>query len=814
MKNKKNISILFLIFFFINCNLVYGEEIVFETPEIEALSGEIIKANKGGKAVINSNSEILADKFTYNKKIKVLTAEGNVLIVDKLNDIITESNKIIYEKNLEKYFSEGITKIKIQNKYIINSKNVTLMLGENSFFSEENTTVEDDENNFYIADKFRYLINDKLFRGSKVILNSNSGDVYQFEDVFVNLKTKELNGKDLEINFEKSTFGNNKNEPRLKGNKAYSDINTTTISKGVFTTCKRREDKKCPPWIIEAKEAKHDKNKKTIYYKNAWLKIYDVPVLYYPYFFHPDPTVKRQSGFLTPQIGESQTLGASAYVPYFYVISDREDLTIKPRYFTDGKFSAQTEYRKVTKKSNHVFDFSLTQGHDSSSSDINDSRSHFFSNSIIDIDSSIFDVSNLEIQLQKTSNNTYLKLFNLQSPLFGKGGSRNISTLNSFINLTANNEDLDFEASAEVYEKLDKKDTDRDKYEFIFPSYNLNKNINSFDGLSGNLSINSSGSHHLYDSSVKESQITNDLLYQSEDKFLNNGIKNNYNLLFKNFNSHGKNSSSYNDSVQSKLLSTFIFESSYPLLREGMDFNNYLTPKLSLRYSPSNMEDIRDSDRRIDINNIFSIDRIGDSSTVESGQSLTIGAEYKKTSKNGAIPNDIFELSLATVFRDEINEEIPTSSSLGKKSSDVVGHLKIEPNKFFNTSYNFSIDNNLDQLKYNDLTTKFSINNFVTSFKYIEERDNIGDENYLQNTTSYTFNENSTVSFSTRKNKKTDLTEFYDLIYQYKNDCLTAAIEYNKEYYNDSDIKPTEQLYFSLTIVPLGSYETKNILPK
>jgi len=284
--------------------------------------------------------------------------------------------------------------------------------------------------------------------------------------------------------------------------------------------------------------------------------------------------------------------------------------------------------------------------------------------------------------------------------------------------------------------------------------------------------------------------------------------------LFKNFNSHGKNSSSYNDSVQSKLLSTFIFESSYPLLREGMDFNNYLTPKLSLRYSPSNMEDIRDSDRRIDINNIFSIDRIGDSSTVESGQSLTIGAEYKKTSKNGAIPNDIFELSLATVFRDEINEEIPTSSSLGKKSSDVVGHLKIEPNKFFNTSYNFSIDNNLDQLKYNDLTTKFSINNFVTSFKYIEERDNIGDENYLQNTTSYTFNENSTVSFSTRKNKKIDLTEFYDLIYQYKNDCLTAAIEYNKEYYNDSDIKPTEQLYFSLTIVPLGSYETKNILPK
>ena len=57
----------------------------------------------------------------------------------------------------------------------------------------------------------------------------------------------------------------------------------------------------------------------------------------------------------------------------------------------------------------------------------------------------------------------------------------------------------------------------------------------------------------------------------------------------------------------------------------------------------------------------------------------------------------------------------------------------------------------------------------------------------------------------TRKNKKTDMTEFYKLVYQYKNDCLTAAIEYNKNYYEDSDLKPSENIFFSLTIVPLGT---------
>jgi LPS-assembly protein len=112
------------------------------------------------------------------------------------------------------------------------------------------------------------------------------------------------------------------------------------------------------------------------------------------------------------------------------------------------------------------------------------------------------------------------------------------------------------------------------------------------------------------------------------------------------------------------------------------------------------------------------------------------------------------------------------------------------------------------------LDAQFTVNNFITSFKYLEENDNIGDENYIQNDTSFQFNENSSIGFSVRKNKKIDLTEYYNLIYQYKNDCLTAAIKYKKDFYVDNDLKPTEQLFFSLTIIPLGAYETTNIIPK
>ena len=51
------------------------------------------------------------------------------------------------------------------------------------------------------------------------------------------------------------------------------------------------------------------------------------------------------------------------------------------------------------------------------------------------------------------------------------------------------------------------------------------------------------------------------------------------------------------------------------------------------------------------------------------------------------------------------------------------------------------------------------------------------------------------------------MTEYYDLVYEYKNDCLTAGIKYKKSYYSDGDLKPKEDLLFTITLFPLTSYE-------
>ena len=108
--------------------------------------------------------------------------------------------------------------------------------------------------------------------------------------------------------------------------------------------------------------------------------------------------------------------------------------------------------------------------------------------------------------------------------------------------------------------------------------------------------------------------------------------------------------------------------------------------------------------------------------------------------------------------------------------------------------------------EYSYITVPEGIN---TTFNFIEENGVIGDTNTLENNTTLKFDDANFFTFNTRRNKKIDLTEYYNLIYEYKNDCLIAGIKYKKSYYEDRDLKPSENLLFSITLSPLTSFEQK-----
>ena len=101
------------------------------------------------------------------------------------------------------------------------------------------------------------------------------------------------------------------------------------------------------------------------------------------------------------------------------------------------------------------------------------------------------------------------------------------------------------------------------------------------------------------------------------------------------------------------------------------------------------------------------------------------------------------------------------------------------------------------------------MNNFVSTFNFLEKAGETGDVNTIENTTKISFDNQNSLVFKTRRNRKISLTEYYDLVYEYQNDCLTAGIKYRKTYYQDRDLKPKEDLFFTITLFPLTSLDQK-----
>tara|TARA_B110001452_G_scaffold255921_1_gene248789 strand:- start:1058 stop:3448 length:2391 start_codon:yes stop_codon:yes gene_type:complete len=793
MKNKFDILFLakILIFSLILSNNLYSEEIQFKSSKVFSLdNGNIIRAEDGVNIFGIKNITLSSDKAEYIKDKSLIKVLGNAQVYDEINNIKINSQEIIYYKKLNKIESPGATIIIINDEYEINGFNIIFDRNLNNIYTENESILQDTLENIIRSENLDIDLNEKILSAKEVNIKDAQLNYYNIENLKINLKNNKVVGKDLDIRFNNTMFANPENEPRLKGNAIFFNKKSSIINKGVFTTCKSRDG--CPPWQMSASKIKHDKLKKSIIYDNAWLKLYDIPVFYFPKFFHPDPTVKRQSGFLMPKFAQSSSLGNHVITPYFHVFSESSDLTFTPRIYSNEKALYQTELRKISKNSEHVFDFSILT---SKLYSVSDSQSHLFSESFYDLNLDNFDSSEISLQIQQTSNDYYLKTYLPKSPLI-----KTQSSLHNKFKFEAINDDTEIEITTEVYEDLSVK-KDSDKYEYILPNYKYSKDIVKNDY--GDFVFSSNGYNKKYDTNINESIIVNNLKFSSASKFTNLGLVHNYEFLLKNFNATASNSRNYTKK-ENEIKSIFNYQIKYPLSKKGKKYNSTWSPIISARYSPNKSRNIRDNDRILDYNNIFSLNRIASSETVEGGQSITIGNEYILNK----LKSKILTMDLGLVFSDTKNDRLPQKTTLNKKTSDLVGSSTFEPNKYLEFSYDFSLASDLDTINYNKIGTRFKVNNFVSTFEFLEKNNIIGDDSYLTNKTSLNLNDKSSLVFSTRENKAKDLTEYYNFIYQYKMDCLTAGIEYKKDYYSDGTLKANENILLSITIMPFTSINT------
>ena len=227
--------------------------------------------------------------------------------IDRSQPLYLQGDQLIYDNSGNNVVARGNVEI-YYNNYILTADEVAYDQSANTLTAVGNVVLKEPNGNIIRAD--RYTLSD------------------DFKDGFVQ-QLSVVAKDDTRIAAERAT--------RREGN-------ITEFHNGRFTPC--RSDGGSPPlWCLSATTIIHDQQAATITYQDAQFELFGQPILYLPYFQHPDPSVKRRSGFLMPTYGTSSDLGFMTSVPYYFALAPNYDFTFHPAYMTKQGVLWQGDFR-------------------------------------------------------------------------------------------------------------------------------------------------------------------------------------------------------------------------------------------------------------------------------------------------------------------------------------------------------------------------------------------------------------------------------------------------------------------------------------
>ena len=793
MKNKIYIFAFVFLFF----SKVLAENLEITAKNITLDKDKVTTVFENDVIVKTKNKIIKSQYVKYDKKIGLLILKNNIIAEDENNNIIT-AEKAEFNETEEIFKTFGPTNIITSEKYIVSGNNIIINNKNKTISSNEVTSISDPEGNSIELQNFDYEVKNNIFKsiGSVKVLDKLKNS-YEFSQIYIDTKKKEILGSDIKafLNDEKLKVDPN-NKPRVFANTIKLSTKKSLFNKSIFTICNYRDNDKCPPWTIQASKMLHDNIKKTIYYDNALIKVYDIPIFYIPKLSHPDPTVKRRSGFLSPTLTDSKNLGTGVSLPYFFDMGRDKNFTFTSKIFVDENPLILGEYHQAFLNSNFLADFGFTEGYKkTSSTKPAGEKSHFFSKFVKNFSGNNSSKNSFSLSIQDVSNDKYLKLYKIKSNLV----DYNKDTLESHINFTHEKDDLFFGFNASIFETL--KESYEDKYEYILPEITIDKNLLNHDQF-GNLDLQTNISTKLYDTNKLKNFIVNNFEWTSKDIFFDSGLNTKFLGNIRNINYEVKNIDEYKEDTTSELFGALGIFSKLNLQKKQGNTDHLITPKLLFRYAPGSMRN-ETSGSRLTPSSAFNLNKLGNINNFETGISGTIGFDYKTVTKDKE-----FDFSIAQVIKDDENNNMPDKSSLNEKVSDLVGSANIELNKNFSLNYDFALDQNYQDLNFNEIGANMNFGPVNFDLNYLQERKHIGNQDYFTTKINIQNKNKGMFSFETKRNLITDSSEFYDLSYEYINDCLRAGLVYRREFYNDSEIEPENSLMFKITLTPFGSLNT------
>lgn len=578
----------------------------------------------------------------------------------------------------------------------------------------------------------------------------------------------------------------------------------TEMRKAVYTPCLAcKEHPERPPiWQIKAFEVVHDRDRKEIEYTDAFLEFFGVPVAYLPYLSHPDPTVKRKTGFLVPSYGGDSQLGAILRVPYFFNFAPTRDATLTPIITSDEGLVLSGEYR-------HRFVGGLFQGEGSATYASRDDetkgfRGHFDGRLSGDFD----DTWRGGLKVDIVTDDTYLRRYDLGSD----------DTLTSRAYVEGFRARSYAAANAYFFRGL-RVDDDPGETPIIHPMLDFN-----YVGEPGSWGANWSLDANLLALTRTEGIDTRRISLMTgwnlphvsrigEIYTLSASLRTD--AYWVSDVPDAEDATRTTSSLTGRIFPQLGLDWRFPFVRDQGRFTQLIEPIAGIIVAPNggNPDKIPNEDSldfELDDTNIFRPNRFTGLDRVEGGQRVYYGLK-------GAIHGPgagFLSAFIGQSYRVRRDTTFAEGSGLDENFSHLIGRARISPSRFVDVLYRFRVDNENLSPKRNEVSARIGppALNLSTTYLFIEQQglsDDFPDRQEVTALLSSKITPFWKVAAATRRNLEPgggSLNHRFSL--DYEDDCLAFSASFTRTFTEDRDVRPTDTLFFQVRLKTLGSLGT------
>lgn len=677
---------------------------------------------------------------------------------------------------------------------------------EKDVFTAKGKVELEQEGQMVFADALSYdRRNDQVSADGHVIIVDQSGQTYFAEHVDLQQKLKTGAVEQMGIIFsDGSRAAARHGEQRAN--------NTTVLEDAVYSPCNlcEKDPTKAPLWQLRAKKVVQDRNTHDIYYHSAKLDVYGVPVVYSPYFSHPDPSVKARSGVLMPKFSNDSKKGFMLRNYYYQTISPQEDATLeltttqKAGQVLGGEWRRQFDQGKIF--FNGSVNKSTVRGGADDDEIIRDKqmRGHLFANGFYNLTPNW----RTGFNVKRTTDDYYLNDFNFSSEEI----LENKAYVEYFKGRNYGN------VTASYFQDLRPGITSEQPDILPMAEYNAVGTPNGF--LGGRWAVDNETVTLFRNGQQSISKISTIPSWQRRD-ILPMGVQSKVEgkvradgYWIRQPSPYDTTGTSNIDATENRVVPSLQTTTSYPLVRPSGLITALIEPKVALTLIPNvssaNIPNEDSRDVEVNISNLFDESRFAGSDRVEGGSHVAYGVKVGGYHQNG---NSAF-LTLGQSYRIAEDNPFPAGSGLENDRSDLVGQLETTFYNRFYTDYRFQVNEDDFESRKHELQAALLDDDYELRTSYIFAQD-------VDGTGINTNRQQLELSGAKALSKKwsfgldglQDLSGDAGLLksgvsLQYKNECLRATLRGERDLTDRLTGGSDSRVLFSLGLRNLGGYDT------